>query len=506
MKRIHCRAALLFLPVFLLFLCSAASANSWGLTGALYQAVEQSRAWDDYSTLSRQAGPFAVMHSRYHNALFYFGEDEQLHVYTAAVYQPDTKKKAPSLDWDGQVLTLRYGEDESYAFCAAGPGNELQLMEMHFHAFHMASLPGENGYACHYLAQEDGSESTAVFPEKILLSGFNILLFPHSLDEVRHLNYMRARFDSGLNVLGTSFSGDAYDPDHPGDILQPGKKGTAPVYSAPFGKSAWRAGKGKAAVGLNGSMEILSEFRNADGDSYACIRYNVSGRTQRIGYALCRDLGLPEVREQSTEPGCSFVHIDVCASADTFLTDDPDVSQFQQFTVPKGTQFDCLGFYNDSYAYAAAEVKGGKFTDGGAVVWGFVPIRDLVPMQQETCTEIMQRLTGTWMLDAGGEFTDPILTFQPDGTFTTGNGAVSEGEGPVLDGAQSGTYYVTEYSPFMNLYWNQPPYELTMLYDNGCADVHGLDFNDSGFSLTFWEGGAGYVPFDGSLDLSDDHG
>ena len=42
-------------------LCTSASANSWGLTGKLYQAVEQSKAWEDYSTLSNQDGPFAVM-------------------------------------------------------------------------------------------------------------------------------------------------------------------------------------------------------------------------------------------------------------------------------------------------------------------------------------------------------------------------------------------------------------------------------------------------------------
>ena len=41
--------------------CTGASANSWGLKGKLYQAVEKSKAWDDYSTLSNQADSFAVM-------------------------------------------------------------------------------------------------------------------------------------------------------------------------------------------------------------------------------------------------------------------------------------------------------------------------------------------------------------------------------------------------------------------------------------------------------------
>ena len=50
-------------------LCGTASANSWGLKGKLYQAVERSKAWEDYSTLSNQEGPFAVMHTRSNSSM-----------------------------------------------------------------------------------------------------------------------------------------------------------------------------------------------------------------------------------------------------------------------------------------------------------------------------------------------------------------------------------------------------------------------------------------------------
>ena len=495
-------AVLLLAGAFLL--CGTASANSWGLTGRLYQAVERSKAWKDYSRLSNQEGPFAVMQSRYHHALFFVDSQDHLHVYTTAVYQPDFCRKAPKLYWDGHYLTIDYGELEYYTFCEWEENSgEYQLSDAVVNGFRLWGIPGESGFSYQYIAEDDDHEQRLVLPEKITLASFNISLFPHSVEEVRHLNYMDARFDSGLNVLGTAAeSGEAYDPDHPGELLQPKKKGTAAVYSAPYGKSAWRAGKGKAAAGLKGDVWVLTRYKNEDGQSYACIRYNVSERTQRIGYALCRDLGLPEITEQSSEPGRSFVHIDVEATADTFLTDDPDVSQYPQFQVPEGTLFDCLGLYNNSYAYVTAEVKDGRFVDGGAIVWGFVPIRDLKPMEREKLPEIMEKLTGAWQVYAGGSLAPDLLYLEADGSFTA-PGTVDE---IAPDGAAYGTWYVTKYNPFMNLYWSGIPYELTLLFDNGGAIVLGLDLTEEGFGLTFWEGGAGYIPFDGSWDPEADHG
>ena len=486
--------------------CGTALANSWGLKGDLLNAVMADHGWDDYTILSNQAGPFAVMKTRYHHALFFVDGQKKLHVYTTAVYQPEAGRKAPKLRWDGHDLTIDYGGGEYYTFHEWNINSgEFQLSEATIGSFHLTGIPGEYGYSWQYRTEDGNRTGAAVLPERITLANFNISLFPRSVDEVRRLNYMHARFDSGLNVLGTvAGTGDAYDPDHPGQLLQPKKKGTANIYSAPYGNSAWRAGKGKAAVGTNGDMWLLSQYRNEDGVSYACIRYNVSERTQRIGYALCKDLGLPEITEQSSEPGLSFVHIDVEAVSDTTLTDDPDVSQFPQFSVPKGTRFSCLGLYNDSYAYVTAEVRDGKFTDGGAVVWGFVPIRDLAAMEQDRQEDMMERLAGDWILEAGGSLAPDVLHFKADGAFTTG--PLPEGEDIVPEGAQSGTWYVTKYDPSMNLYWNQPPYELALLYGNGRASVLGLTPMEDGFSLTFWEGGAGYVPFDGTYDPDADHG
>ena len=488
--------------------CVGASANSWGLTGALYGAVERSKAWDNYSTRGNQAGPFAVMEARYHHALFYVDDQDKLHVYTTAVYQPDDRRKAPELSWDGHYITIAYGEDEFYTFCDFFENGQYQLSGAMIGNFYLTGIPGADGFTEFEASEQD---ETADWPVEIRLENFNIQLLPHSVEEVRNMNLMRAQFESSLQCLGgVAGSGAVYSPDGPGELLRLKKKGTAPVYSAPYGKSAWRAGKGKAAVGLNGSLWVLDYYRNEGGESYACIRYDVSERTQRIGYVLCRDLDLPEITEwEPDEPLTGFAHVDVEATADTWLTDDPDVSQYKQFKVPKGTQFSCMGLYNEYYAYVAAEVKNDKFTDGGAIVWGFVPVRDLKPMEQEKQPDAMNRLVGSWQLYAGGSMADDYLVFSSDGTFTAGtwDWELDTPEREENAAEVSGTWYVTKYNPFMNLYWNDPPCQLTLTYNSGRVTIRGLTFTEEGFGLTDEEGGGGYIPApEEELGLTEDHG
>ena len=264
-------------------------------------------------------------------------------------------------------------------------------------------LKDDKGYS-YYAEDKDGR---VVFNGWNPLSEFNIRLFPRSTAEIRRINLL------------TAYMGDTHELSS-GYPINPGKKGTAAVYSSPFGKSAWRAAKGKAAVGLKGEILSLMDWRNNDGETYTLIRYNVSERTQRVGWVLSRELGREEKQQQEHDPLYDFCQVDVWAIADTYLTDDPDVSQFRQFEVPKETCFTCLGTYK-GYAYVEAEVnKKGKFTDGGAIVWGFVPLRDLEIMDpREEQPEIMKKLAGTWYMNGGGEFMPDVMTFAEDGTYTT---------------------------------------------------------------------------------------
>ena len=71
----------------------------------------------------------------------------------------------------------------------------------------------------------------------------------------------------------------------------------------------------------------------------------------------------------------------------------------------------------------------------------------------------------------------------------------------------SGSWYVTKYNLFMNLYWNKPPYQLTLIYNNGRVIIRGLEITDEGFSLTNDEGRGGYIPAsDEDVMLTEDHG
>ncbi len=465
-----------------------ASANGWGLKrGRLLNAVSSVQTWNDYTTLCNQAGDYAVMGARYHNALFYAGEDGTLHIYTKAVYQPGEGAERPKIQFKNGRLTLQYGEKERYTFEDALHDGAMTLMEASVRGFTMTLDLAENEHGRAYRAKK-GKEQ-ALLIQRITLPDFNIHLLPRSVKDVLHHNEVTARLDSGLHCLGLADTvGNAYSPDNWGKRLANSKTGTVPVYSAPFA-GAWRAAKGKAAVGLNGDVWHLFSYKNTEGESYACVRYFVSERTQRIGYIRCEDAGLPPVSgEQSTRPGESFTKVKGQARQTTYITDDPDVSEFRHFDIPKGTPLILLGLYNNDYAYVKADGikdKNGKTVD---TLWGFVPIRDIAPEKLPLQQDAMQKLHGSWTFYAGGSMADDHLTFRPDGTFNFG-----------------GTWYVTAYDPEMNLYWNDPEYELTLLYKDGRAIVRGLSFDENGFSLTYWEGGGGYVPA-GAAEEEADHG
>lgn len=462
--------------LILLLLPAAALANVWGLKGDLLTAVMADHTWDDYTTMADQVGNVAAMTSRYHNALMLVtGKKSPLRVYTRALWQPDDEQGSATLTsvTDGFSLSYRDSGD-SFRFCLMEDQYVLTI-----------GGAGELTYAQraddpHYYDVTDGTHAGFWYGghNGLSLDRFSIRLMPRTWEELVRLKTMLAALDSGRDVLGWW-----EDAATPGRLYTPGKKGTVPVYGAPSTK-AWRAGKGKASVSLNGDIYVLREWV-VDGEVWLHIRYEVSQRTHRFGFIRASDL-----------PGYQIVGSDVYAdisvpvraAVDTWLTDDPLVSQFAQANVPAGTQMSCIGVFDDMYALVQTKID-------GKAAWLFVPLKDIEPVPGTVLTDVMAQLDGCWEYWAGGSMGPDYLRLNADGTFC--NPAWPE------DG---GTWIVTAYDPAQGKYWNDPPYEIAFFYNDGRTNVKGLtvgEQEDTGdgvlrdsFSLTNWEGGGGYIRID----------
>lgn len=489
MKRIF---TAFLLSVCLLCFSSTASANSWGLKGGpLYKAIQSVKTWNDYTTVCEQQGNFAIMGSRYHNALFFADADTSLCVYHTAVWQPEDHVKQSIKKTDNGIILV--AGSESFTFQLINDHytlTEAKLDNVTVSASQYDPvLSGPSGYWF-----EDGIRRVFYRGVPVWLDDFNIRLFPRSIDDVLSINLMQASLTSGENCLEYR---DSWQ-----QVSSVGKK-TAPVYSAPFGESAWRAGKGKAAVSLKESFRILRGYTNADGEGWTCVMYDVSERTSRIGWVQSRLLGSAALSDPLDEIAVKMLNVDVRTTRETFLTDDPFVSQYPQFTVPEGTCFNCMGLLGNDWAYVSAKVNGkGKFTDGGAIVWGFVPVRDLMLMTSEAdiCHDIMTQLEGSWIFTAGGSMAEDALTLHADGTYEGASEVYGEdGAEAGLRPIHNGTWYITKYNSFQNKYWSNADYEITFVRENGVTNVKALSIEDTGFSLTNNEGGGGYERFDGDV-------
>ena len=464
------------LLIVLLLLPAAASANSWGLSGDLLTTVTADDRWDDYHTSSDQVGSVAAMTSRYHNALMLvMGKNAPLQVHTRALWQPDDACGNPRLTRSENGFTLSYRKlGDSYRF-------ELRDGRYILTAAESGTLS--------FTLQEDGRDFYTVTEGSaaslwyggtggLTLDRFSIRLLPRSMNELARLNLMKAAADSGRDVLGWY-----EDPMNPGRLYSSSGKGTVPVFGAPSA-DAWRASKGKAAVSLKGDIRVLREWTGADGKVWLHICYEVSQRTHRFGFIRASDLpGYAIVGSDAYQA----LSIPVRTASETPLTDDPLVSQYAQLTLPAGTELECIGVYDDMYALVRTAI-------GGKEAWLFAPLKDLTPVSGDTLWDVMAQLDGCWEYWAGGSMGPDYLRLNADGTFCN----------PARP-ADHGTWKVTAYDPAEGKYWDDPLYEITLLYSDGRSNVKGLSIHqeDTGdgvlrdaFSLTNGEGGGGYVRID----------
>ena len=319
-----CVTLLLTLPA------PAALANGWGLKrGLMLNAVSKTHDYDEYSALAQlkvQDGEVAVMASRYHAVLLFayeFNGKTRLDAYHTAVLQPDEKGyKKVKLQRRDPGFVLQYSDMELY-FTPLLSNEALTYM---LEAGALGSLTvqagGENSELTSYLTVSDGKNSVKWYGWQHAtpsLAEFNLRLFPRTMDEIGAMREL-------IHVVAPQFVDyELYSADEmPGDA----GAATVPVYSAP-GDGSVRFAKGKASVNLRAPVKFYGLSRD---ESWMLVEYEVSDRTSRFGYV--RRSELPS--SVTWKYNISSIDMPVTVTQDTFLTDDPNVSQYQQMTLKAG--------------------------------------------------------------------------------------------------------------------------------------------------------------------------
>ena len=473
----------------------AALANGWGLKrGLMLNAVSKTHDYDEYSALAQlkvQDGEVAVMASRYHAVLLFayeFNGKARLDAYHTAVLQPDEKDyNKVKLQRKDPGFVLKYSDMEFYFTPLLS--NEMLTYTMESGTIGSLTLEagGENSELTSYLACTDGTNKTNWYGWQYAtpsLAEFNLRLFPRTMEEIGAIREM----DS---ILWPQFEEiELMDEEMPGDA----GASTVPVYSAPS-ESSVRFAKGKASVNLREPAKFYGLTRDGN---WALIEYEVSDRTSRFGYVKRSDLP-GSVTWRYTIPS---VDMPATVTQDTFLTDDPNVSQYQQMTLNAGSSVRLLGKYREWYAYV-------ETTLDGKTVRGFVPRACLRwPMPTEEAPEAAARLVGEWESGGGSETLGSYVTFSADGTVTECGLPLAEWE--ALPANERAEYSCVTY-PCYQVYkatereraWSDSDYMLVYKNEMGYVvflEALGFYTEEDGreaFSIAYWENIDGYTRYDG---------
>ena len=479
---------LLSLSLLIALAVPAASANSWNLSGQLLAMVEQTNDYDDYyamvSDYNRKADTtHTILTSRYHNQLVAVDEVKDgwkdAIFSTTAVYQPSELDETgyPKITRTKSGFELAYPDiDERYCF-ELTRNNEGGAVYTLTEA-QMGGVTVERQAEYFYLVTL--GDDNAVWAMKVTLENFNIHNMPkRGPDDVRRIN----EANEGLQYL-------AYLYPQVVSGQTSGKKSYA-VYSAPD-TSSYRAAKGKASVSTGDDYNLYLTV----GD-WSLIEYRVSLRTSRFGWAQLGNHG-----DETTE---DLVRVPMLTAYDTYLTDDPNVSEYHQAELPAGTKLTALSHPNGwAYIYVEATVD-------GKITRGFVPQRDVVFDDVELPDE-EAKLVGSWQMEAGGEFWDNYLRLDADGKFY----------GSDCDGAQPyhGTWSVVQTPADSNLYWRGDIPTIVFRCVNGTVYRYGVEVSDDyevtegdycrSMSFITCEGGTGYVSYgvydEGGSVITDENG
>ena len=466
----------------------AASANSWNLSGQLLAMVEQTHDYDEYTGLvsdynRKAATTHTILTSRYHNQLVAVDEVKDgwkdAIFSTTAVYQPSELDETgyPKITRTQSGFELAYPDiDERYCF-----EHEIDYLGQTTYILTYAQMNGvtvERQASYRYLVTL--GDDSALWPVEITLANFNIHNMPkRGPDDVRRIN----EANEGLQYFAYLY------PEVVAGQTS-GKKSCA-VYSAPD-TSSYRAAKGKASVSTGDDYNLYLTV----GD-WSLIEYRVSLRTSRFGWAQLGNHG-----DETTE---DLVRVPMLTAYDTYLTDDPNVSEYHQAELPAGTKLTALSHPNGwAYIYVAATVD-------GKITRGFVPQRDVVFDDVELPDE-EAKLVGSWQMEAGGEFWDNYLRLDADGRFY---GSDNDGTQPY-----HGTWSVVQTPAGSNLYWRGDIPTIVFRCVNGTVYRYGVEVSDDyevaegsycrSMSFITCEGGTGYVSYgvydEGGSVITDENG
>lgn len=481
---------LLILCLTLAVTLPAASANSWNLNGQLLAMVEQTHDYDEYTGLvsdynRKAATTHTILTSRYHNQLAAVDEVKDgwkdAIFSTTAVYQPSELDETgyPEITRTQNGFELAYPDiDEVYRF-----EREIDYLGQTTYILTYAQMNGvevERRASYGYLVTL--GEDSAMWMTKITLEDFNIHNMPkRGPDDVRRINEASEGLQYFACLYPEVVSGQ-----------KSGKKSYA-VYSAPD-TSSYRAAKGKASVSTGDDYKLYLTV----GD-WSLIEYRVSLRTSRFGWAQLGNHGDETTNE--------IVHVPMMTAFDTYLTDDPNVSEYHQVELPAGTKLTALS-HPDRWAYIYVEA-----TVDGKITRGFVPQRDVVFDDVELPDE-EAKLVGSWQMEAGGEFWDNYLRLDADGKFY----------GSDCDGTQPyhGTWSVVQTPAGSNLYWVGDVPTIVFRCVNGTVYRYGVGVSESAdyevtegdycrsMSFITCEGGTGYVSYgvydEGGSVITDENG
>lgn len=411
-----------------LLLCTltpSALANGWGLRGGVYDIVSDDDRYEGYTALAddgnmQLADGFhvnqAILQNRYHTLLISAARYDKTwaaeSISTTAVYQPGDERgespNSPVLEHVTGGFRLSYGDRESYTFL--WDGDQYVLAEAFFRqneVFHESLIQQAEGLLLWQANPADAflPVGDALWATTITLDEFNITQTPRTLMEMRNLNMVSMALTENAPMLEVT-----------GHWAGQPEAGMLPVYAAPDA-SSYRAASGKASVSLGGGIDV---YGTAEG--WTLIGYEVSPRTRRIGY----------VQQVMGEEALTFADVPLRAAVDTFLTDDPFVSQYTQAEIPAGATLTGLAQCGEYYAYVTYQA-------GETLYRGFVPMKDLMPVYDRALSnddtlltadvrwDVMDALCGKWYLQGGSYRNKTYLC--TNGSFATRVDGVSRDVG-----------------------------------------------------------------------------